>query len=179
MSQEKISCLFSFGPPPRRQSPVSCLMRKSPASWKILMSHAFSINLKRKSHETWDFLMRQETGDFLVGGGPKMIRYEIFSWDMRFSLVTHKIFSWDRTFSHTVPPWEILLSPVSWENLMSHEIFLWDLWRKHEKWEYLIRQEIFFWDRRREIFSLGGGPKTDNTWDFLLINEIFSGERRQ
>ena len=38
----------------------------------------------RFSLETWDFLMWQETGDFLVGGGPKLIRNNVFSWDMRF-----------------------------------------------------------------------------------------------
>ena len=75
MSQEKISCFISLGPPPMRKSPVSCLMRKSCVSWEILMPHAFSINPKRKSLETWDFLMRQETGDFLVGGLYDKISY--------------------------------------------------------------------------------------------------------
>ena len=49
----------------------------------------------RISHETGDFLMRQETGDFLVGGAPKLKRHEIFSLDMRFSYETG-----DRRFSH-------------------------------------------------------------------------------
>ena len=61
LSHEKISCLKRkshvlsvLGPPPTRKSPVSCLKRKSPVSWEILMCDAFSINLTRKSHETWD-----------------------------------------------------------------------------------------------------------------------------
>ena len=59
--------------------------------------------------------MRQETGDFLIGGGAKLKRHEIFSWDTRFShetgdrrfscwggdqiLKRHEIFSWDQRFS--------------------------------------------------------------------------------
>ena len=52
MTQEKILCLFSIGSPPMRKSHVSCVIRKSHDSREILMSYAFSINPKRKSHET-------------------------------------------------------------------------------------------------------------------------------
>ena len=53
--------IFSWGPLPTRKSPVS---REN------LMSHAFSINPMRKSHEIWDYLMRQQTGDFVIGAPP-------------------------------------------------------------------------------------------------------------
>ena len=43
--------------------------------------------------------MRQETGDFLVGGDPILKRYKIFSWVMRFSHETG-----DRRFSHEGGP---------------------------------------------------------------------------
>ena len=33
----------------------------------------------RISHETGDFLLRQKTEDFLVRGGAKLIKHEIFS----------------------------------------------------------------------------------------------------
>ena len=71
MSQDKISCLFSFGPPPMRKSPVFCLMRKSHVPWDFLLGFMEKAWDMRISHETGDFLSRQETGDFPIGGGVK------------------------------------------------------------------------------------------------------------
>ena len=85
--------IFSWGPLPTRKSPVS---REN------LMSHAFSINPMRKSHEIWDYLMRQKTGDFLIGAPP----HKKISCLTRKSHVSclpyksHKKISWDMKFSH-------------------------------------------------------------------------------
>ena len=150
--------------------------------------------------------MRQETGDFLVGG-PKtektwdfLLGHEIFSWDkrqeifslrggqnwkdMRFSLET-----WDYLIRQETVDFLIGVGPKTektWDFLLRQEIFSWDkrkeifsLGGQTDKiWAFLLRQEIFSWDRRQEIFSLEG-PKTDKTWDFLLRHEIFSWDKRQ
>ena len=78
--------------------------------------------------------MRKETGDFLVGGGFKLIRHEIFSRDMRFSQETG-----DKRFSHL----------GGGAKLKRHEIFSWDTRFSHETG-----------DRR---FSHWGGPYTEKT----------------
>ena len=106
MSQEKISCLIFLAPIPNKK--ISCLLskRKSPVSWEILMSHAFSLNPKRKSHEIWDFLMRQETQDFFIEGSTKK---SPVSWE---NLMSQEKISYLKRKSH-----------VSRENLMSYQFW--------------------------------------------------------
>ena len=153
--------------------------------------------------------MRQETKDFLIGGGPKLKRHEIFSWDTRFSHETG-----DRRFFHWGGAlyWKpIRFSPGSWDFLMrqetrdflggegdqilkKHEIFTWhqrfscETWDRrfsHEGGPKMIKYEIFSWDMRfshetgDRRFSHWGGPKTEKTWDFLFEHEIFSWDKRQ
>ena len=132
MSQEKISCLFSFGPHPHekiscllshekiscpkrkshviqfwvthptRKSPVSCLMRKSHVSRENLMTYQFG------APSQWDNLL------FLVSWENPMSQEKI-------SCVT----GISHILSFLVPPQrENLLSPVSWENLMTQEKIL-------------------------------------------------------
>ena len=79
--------------------------------------------------------MRQETGDFLIVGGPKLKRHEIFSWDTRFSHETG-----DRRFSH----WGG--DPI----LKRHKIFSWVMRFSHETGD----RRFSWW---------GGGPNTEKT----------------
>ena len=174
---------YQFWPPLSRKSPVSCLKRKSPVSWEILMSHAFSINPTRKSHGTWDFLMRQETGDFLMRGAVQknVLSHEKISCLKRKSHVSRKYLIsyhfWPplmrkspisclmrkslvprenlMSFQYLVPPHqENLLSPVSWENLMTQEKILC-------------------------LFSIGSPPYKSHkkiSWDMRFSHE--TGDRR-
>ena len=137
-----------FWVPSTRKSPVSCLMRKSHVSWDFLLGFIEKAWDMRISHETGDFLSRQETGDFLIGGGQKLIRHKIFSWDMRFSHETG-----DRRFSHWGDP-----------KLKRHEVFFLNMRFCHETR-----------DRR---FSCWGGTKnwldmrfSLETWDFPMRQE--------
>ena len=64
MSQEKISCLISFGSPQTKKSPVSCIIRKSQALRDNLMSFQFWVPPNEKiscllSHEKISCLKRK------------------------------------------------------------------------------------------------------------------------
>ena len=125
---------FSRWGDPKTESTWEFLLRYKICSWdkrQEIFSLGRGQNWKdmRFSLETWDFLMRQETGDFFIWGGLKLIRHEIFSWDMRFS---HK--TGDRRFS-------------CWGG------------QTDTTWDFFLRHDIFSWDRRQEIFLLGGGQK--------------------
>ena len=151
-----------------RHEIISWDTRKSPVLRENLMSHAFSINPMRKSHEIWDYLMRQKTGDFLLGGpSNKKIScltrkshvscllyksHEKISWDMWLSHETE-----DRIFLIGAPPHKKISSlrrksHVSCLLNISHEKISWDMKFSHEKE-----------DKR---FSLGGPP-----WENRLPHE--------
>ena len=102
----------------------------------------------RFSLGTRDFLMRQETGDFLVGGGAKNDKI----WDI---LLRHEIFSWDIRFSHE-----------RGDRWFSH---CWGA-KTEKTWDFLLRQET-------GDFLIGGGQNWSDmrfsldTWDFLMRQE--------
>ena len=155
-----------------RHEIISWDTRKSPVLQENLMSHAFSINPMRKSHEIWDYLMRQKTGDFLIGAPPHKkiscltrkshvscvldISHEKISWDMKFSHETG-----DRRFSPGGTP--MTKSPVSWENIMSHAFSINPMRKSRETWDFLMRQET-------ADFLLGGPSPQEN----LLSHEKIS-----
>ena len=139
----------------------------SPFSWENLMSHAFSIYPMTKSHEIWDYLMRQKTGDFLIGVPPHKkvscltrkshvscildTSHEKILWDMKYSHETG-----DRRFSPGGPHEKIscLMGKFNVSCFLhkSHEKILWHVKFSHETG-----------DRR---FPPGGPP-----WENLLSHE--------
>ena len=124
MSQEKISYLISFGPPSKRKSPVSCLMRKSHVSREKLMSYQFLVPPNEKiscllSHEKIS-CSKRKTHVFSVLVSP-LTRKSPVTCLMRKSHVSR-----ENLMSYLFgpnPQQENLLSPVSKENLLSHEKF--------------------------------------------------------
>ena len=109
--------------------------RKSPVSWENLMSHTFSINPMRKSHETWNFLMRQETGYYLLGAPYEKIfclkRKSNVSCILKNSKrKCHE--TWDYLMRHKKIFYLTRKSHVSSLLYKSHENISWDMRLSHE-----------------------------------------------
>ena len=164
LSHETEDRRFSHrGPTPQENllshKKISCLMCSWYIPWENLVRHEIiSWNRTQEifswwppwiSHEMWDFLMRQETGDFLIGGLYKkmsclmrkshVLREYLISYQFwappneKIScLLSHEKISCLKRKSHVsreylisyqfwAPQQENIVSPVSWVNLISHE----------------------------------------------------------
>ena len=152
MTQEKISCIFSFGPHPHEK--ISCLL-----------SHEKISCPKRKSHVI-QFWVTHPT------------RKSPVSCLMRKSHVSRENLM---SYQFGVPPqWENLLSLVSWENLMSQEkiSFLISL-GPPSQWENLLSlisgENITSQEKISCLFILGS-PQRENllspvSWEIIIYQE--------
>ena len=152
-----------------RHEIISWDTRKSPVLQENLMSHAFSINPMRKSHEIWDYLMRQKTGDFLLGG-PLPTRKSPVSGD---NLMSHGFSINPMRKSHDI--WDYLIRKKTADFLIgapphkkiscltrkSHVSCVLDISHENISWDMKFSHETG--DRR---FSPGGPP-----WENLLSHE--------
>ena len=106
------------------------------------MSHPFSINPMRISHEIWDYLMRQKTGDFLIGAPPHK-KISCLTRKSHVSCLPYEYNEkklWDMKFSHETG--DMRKYPVSRENLMSHAFSINSKRKSQKTWDYLMRHKI-------------------------------------